>query len=171
MTVHELLIAAEDDVTVNAGLQTLAGKFFNGFRLCQGQASFFRRFDDAAGNGVVRCLFHRCTEAEHLFFVKAIGRQDLVDDEVSFGNRPGLIKDDGADIFKLFDGNTAFKQDALLRRGTDAGKEAEGHAEYQGAGAADDQEGQSRINPVMPFARNQGRDDSRSRAIATTAGV
>ena len=150
-------------MTVDAGLQSLAGKFFNAFRLCQVQAAFFRRFDDAAGNGVIRRLFHRCTEAEHLAFVKAIGRQDLMDDEVSFGNRPGLIKDDSADIFKLFDGDTAFKQDALLRRGTDAGKEAEGDAEYQGAGAADDQEGQSRIDPVMPFARNQGRDDSRSR--------
>ena len=86
-------------MTVDAGLQSLAGKFFNAFRLCQVQASLFRSFDDAAGNGVIRRLFHRCTEAEDLAFVKAIGRQDLMDDEVAFGNRPGLIKYDSADSF------------------------------------------------------------------------
>ena len=112
---------------------------------------------------MIRRLFHRCTEAEHPFFVKAIGGQDLMDDEVALGNGPGLVKDDGADIFQLFDGNASLKQNTLFRRGTDAGKETEGHAEYQGAGAADDKEGQSRINPVMPLARNQGRDDGRSR--------
>ena len=59
-----------------------------------------------------------------------------MDDEVALGNGTGLIEDDGADIFELFDGDAAFKQDALLRCRTDAGKETEGHAEDQGAGAS-----------------------------------
>ena len=59
---------------------------------------------------MIRRLFHRCTEAEHPFFVKAIGGQDLMDDEVALGNGPGLVKDDGADIFQLFDGNASLKQ-------------------------------------------------------------
>ena len=111
---------------------------------------------------MVRRLFCRRTEAEDVIGTAVIGRDDLVDDEIALGNGPGLIEDDSFDMLHLFHGNAAFEEDALLGRRADAGKETQGYAENQGAGAADDQEGQGRVNPVVPLAGHQGWDDSRS---------
>ena len=150
-------------MAADLGFQALPGDFFHFRRLGQAQALFTGLGDDTAGNGMVRRLFCRRAEAEDVIGTAVIGWNDLVNDEVTFGNGTGLIEDDGADVLHLFHGNTALEEDALFRRRTDTGEEAQGYAEDQGAGAADDQKSQSRINPVMPLTGHQGRNDGRSR--------
>ena len=85
-------------------------------------------------------LFHSRGLPEDFISAYATGRIDLLQHEVALGNGAGLIHNHSRHIFQHFHGVAAFKQDAQLGTGADARKEGQGHAQYQSAGTADNQE-------------------------------
>ena len=105
-------------------------------------------------------LFHPGSFPENVIFVCAAGCNHLLQHEVALGDGAGLIHNNGCHVFQHFHGVAALEQDAQLGTGADAREEGQGHAQYQGAGAADDQEGQGGVDPFMPVACNQGRYNS-----------
>ena len=101
-----------------------------------------------------------CTQAQQLVSFHAFGSINLLQYKVTLGNGTGFIHNYGSNVFQGLHSNAAFKENAVLGAGADAGEEGQWHAQHQCAGAADNEKGQRSINPFIPVAGNQGRNHS-----------
>ena len=89
--------------------------------------------------------------------------------EHALGQGAGLVKDHTFGVGQLLQIVGALDEDALAAGAADAGEEAEGDADDQGAGTADHQEGQGTVDPVRPLGLHpqhqtaQGEQDAQHR--------
>ena len=104
-------------------------------------------------------LFRPGRDLQDLVFVRASRRKHLLHHEIALRHGAGLVHDDRRHVLQHFHGVAALEQDADLGAGSDAREEGQRHGEHQRAGAADDKEGQRGVNPLVPFARHQGRNN------------
>ena len=67
-----------------------------------------------------------CTQAQQLVGIHAFGSINLLQYEVALGNGTGFIHNYGSNIFQSLHSNAAFKENAVLGAGADAGEEGSG---------------------------------------------
>ena len=153
--IHQLPVSAEHLALGQGGTDPVAGDFFHLGRCVQGNLFVSCRRQNALGNRMCGILFTGCTESQQSVGIRSVCGNGFLQLEISLGDRSGLIHDNGADIFHSFQGNSAFEENAPFASGADSGEERQRHTQYQGAWAADDQEGDRGVDPVIPVAGHQ----------------
>ena len=88
---------------------------------------------------------------QQLFFLHGVV-VDAVDLKHALSQSAGLVKHHHLGLGQGLHIVGALDQNALLAGAANTGEEAEGNADHQSAGAADDQEGQGAIDPVSPVS-------------------
>ena len=155
---QQLGIAAQNLTCTKVRNQAFAGNFFKFIGAHKLQLFSLGSLYDAYGNRVGRNKLCTCTQAQQLVGIHAFGSINLLQYKVTLGNGTGFIHNYGSNVFQSLHSNAAFKENAVLGAGADAGEEGQRHAQHQCAGAADNEEGQRSINPFIPVAGNQGRN-------------
>ena len=110
-----------------------------------------------------RVLFTGSCQRKYLFFRKSFCRDHSLKFKIPLRNGSGLIHDNRPDILQCLDGNAALEENPLLRASSYPWEKGQRYTQDQCARTADDQEGQSRIDPVLPVTGHQGRQDRRCR--------
>ena len=155
---QQLGIATQNLTCTKVRNQAFTGNFFKFIGAHKLKLFSLSSFYDAYGNRVGRNKLSTCTQAQQLVGMHAFGSINLLQYKVTLGNGTGFIHNYGSNIFQSLHSNAAFKENAVLGAGADAGEEGQRHAQHQCAGAADNEEGQRSINPFIPVAGNQGRN-------------
>ena len=157
---QQLGIAAQNLACAKVRNQAFTGNFFKLIGAYKLKLFSLGSLYDAYGNRVSRNKLCTCAQAQQLVSFHAFGSIDLLQYEVTLGNGTGFIHNYSSNVFQSLHSNTALKENAVLGAGADAGEESQRHAQYQCAGAADNEEGQRSVNPFIPVAGNQGRNHS-----------
>ena len=145
---HEAVVAGGDLVSVHHRGDAVAADLLH--VRDQGRVEFFAvSCQDALRNGVRRVTLRvRGQPEEFLVFEFAV--VDAGDREVPAGQRAGLVEDDRLDVGEGLHVVGALDEDARVGRAADAAEEAQGHGDDDGAGTADDEEGERPVDPLGP---------------------
>ena len=110
-----------------------------------------------------------CDFKQRLLGIAALGvHRD--DRERAVGERAGFVENDGIHIGERLEVVGAFDENSQLGRAADAAKEAQRHANYECARAADDEEGQAAQDPIGPSTGHQAAAEREHRCRAGDGG-
>ena len=171
MVGHELGIAAQDGLTVDGSGDACARDFTHRGGVQGAAARFSGCGKDTAGDGMGGAALTGGSQCQQVGFGNGVvNRETLLYTEDTAGQGACLIQRNCLDAAEGFQCGAALEQNALLGAAADAAEECQRYAEHQCAGAADDQEGQSGVNPVAPLTCDQRGNHGSEQSQGTDDG-
>ena len=122
---HQLLISAENFVSVYDGLDSVSGDFFHGLRFFQAKTTFHGGGVNTYRNGMGRKLFAGCAIGQQFFFFKIASQGDFLHDKISFRDGSCFVHHDSFNLTHGFQRNSAFKQNSLFGARADSREECQ----------------------------------------------
>jgi len=120
-----------------------------------------RRAHDRAGNGVVGAALRQRCGGQQIIGGNTSGGQHGVYFKHAFGEGAGFVQRCHADIAQVIEHRAALDKDAPARSRANAAKVAQRNGNKQGAGAGNDQQHQSAVNPLREGAKPEQRGQHR----------
>ena len=166
----EHLCVADDDVLAVDGRRHAVARVVGGVAHALGVDLALEGDAHGLRDGVIgERLGEGCDFKQRLLGIASLGvHRDHRERAVGEGAR--LVEDDGVHVGERLEVVRTLDENAQLGRAADAAKEAQRYADYKGARAADDQEGQAAQNPVGPSAGDQAAAECECRGSAGDGG-
>ncbi len=136
---HERLVAKRHRAAFDVALHALPGDRIELLGGNQRLAALPGLFQDGLGQWVFAALLQAGRPAQDLVFAEVVGREDLPIGRAAFGERAGLVDDQGIDLAQLLDRLGITKQHAHLRGPAGRHHDRHGRGQAQRTRAGDDQ--------------------------------
>ena len=130
--------------------------------VCEGHhdAIRFRLVEDCLGKRVAGAGLQGGSQPEDVLLATAEA-DDIGHLGLALGEGAGLVEAGGGDLPQPFQDGTALHEKAPARSGGEPGRDGGGSGDHQGARAADQEDGEALIDPLVPSSTEQERRDDR----------